>query len=669
MSLSEPAVDPAVDEGRQRRQASRAELSALASGCAPAVDAIPRIMEWLADTTGALAWSVWLPQRDAAPGFARGLERIGIRRPAQQQQHARLAAALRGATRIIPPRAEIAEGIANPTRAALVYTSAAAGEGAPLTLEIAIDPERSREAQREALHWLQEGAQALAIQAKNRRFAELQQRDGLWRRIDEFSKQVHRRLELAPIAHTAANETCRLLACDRASVVLRRGERYVVAAVSGVDVCDRRSPSLIRLAALCRGVCAAGEAFWWAGEEGEAEPQLDQLLGDYLDVSAAKVVGVTPIFPPRGDQPPEPGEPTGDARPLGALVVESFDQPPEGTMRLQAGVEALIEHVSIAVAAGVACSRVPGFAALRRLTSTDWAERARSWSRLRLAAAIAAAVVVALIVIPAPLSVWCEGRLKPPLARMFAPQNCVVETVHVAHGDDVTAGDPLVALRSDELTEEYQRLDGQLRAVEQEMVAQERRRNDADLRPGERTEVMARISELEVESDYLRRSLALRGDELQSLIVRAPTDGRVVTWNLRDRLRSRPLQRGQRMLEIAEQDGEWTVELAVSERRLAEVQSAATRRGEPLAVDLVLADDHRRRFTGRLVELEQRAEASAGSGGGVLAAVVAFDEPPPAEWLRADVSASGRVKCGWRPLGQVLFGRAAAALRGFLFRL
>ena len=44
---------------------------------------------------------------------------------------------------------------------------------------------------------------------------------------------VHQKLESRETAYTIANEGRRLIGCDRVTVVLRKGGRYVVEAISG----------------------------------------------------------------------------------------------------------------------------------------------------------------------------------------------------------------------------------------------------------------------------------------------------------------------------------------------------------------------------------------------------------------------------------------------------
>lgn len=628
-------------------------------------------MDLVAGTSFALAWAVWRSSSPEQPAFSQRLDQIGLRRPQQLQRHAKLAASLRGADRIVPPLAEIDEGIANPTRTVLVFSGAAERDGAVTLLELALPADATRDHQHEALQLLHEAAQTIASQARARKLADLQQRDGLWRRLDDFAKQVHQNLDLDLAAHTIANETARLLKCDRATVVLRRGARWIPSAVSGVDFVDRRSPSVLRLADLCAGVGATNSPLWSDGRGEDLEPQLEQLLGDYLDVSAAKYIGVVPISAPLSPETAAEDvarKPTSTP-PLGAIVVEAFESPGDEAQRLRAGVEALLDHIALALGSAVACARIPGFAWLRRLTSSDWVERARSWSRLKIAAGVAAVALAVLIMVPAPSAVWCEGRLAPQVARVFAPQNCVVEQVHVRHGDHVDAGTLLVTLRSDDLIDAVNRISGELATNEEDLRMQQSRRRGDNLSAREEDAAIARIRELEVKQAALRESLAIRQRELEALQIHSPVAGRVITWGVHDRLHNRPLQRGQRLLEIADEAGEWTTELQINERRLAEVQRVFRSGERPVAVDLALANDHRRRVMGRLVALDSRAESPPGESGGTVAARVEFDEPPPEDLLRADVGVAGRIRCGWRPLGYVLLGRVVSAARGFLFRI
>ena len=62
-----------------------------------------------------------------------------------------------------------------------------------------------------------------------------------WSRFEQFVRRVHAGLDLRRTAYTIVNEGRLLLECDRVSLVVRRGRRYRLTAVSGVDTPNRRA--------------------------------------------------------------------------------------------------------------------------------------------------------------------------------------------------------------------------------------------------------------------------------------------------------------------------------------------------------------------------------------------------------------------------------------------
>ena len=180
----------------------------------------------------------------------------------------------------------------------------------------------------------------------------------------------------------------------------------------------------------------------------------------------------------------------------------------------------------------------------------------------------------------------------------------------------------MLTLHSSELLDAVNRLSGEMAAVDEELSAQRNRRRDDDLNRREEEAAIARVRELEVKRAALQESLAVRTRELAALEVRSPVAGRVITWGVDENLLNRPLQRGQRLLEIDKEGGEWTTELLVNERRLPEVRRALRTAGRPIPVLLALANDHRSRTKGKLVALDSRAEASGDGSPRTVAARV-----------------------------------------------
>ena len=57
----------------------------------------------------------------------------------------------------------------------------------------------------------------------------------------------------------------------------------------------------------------------------------------------------------------------------------------------------------------------------------------------------------------------------------------------------------------------------------------------------------------------MKKQLELLDQKKEKLQIRSPIDGRVVTWNVEDRLLDRPVNRGENLLEVADptRTGSW----------------------------------------------------------------------------------------------------------------
>ncbi len=131
---------------------------------------------------------------------------------------------------------------------------------------------------------------------KSRKLRHFSDRQSMWAKIDQFSKEIHNSLDVRDTAYTIANEGRRLIGCDRVSVTVTQGHKQVVEAVSGQDTMDTRSNIVTMLRDLATRVCATGEPLWYNGSMQDLPPQVEHALEDYVDESHTKSLAVLPLF-------------------------------------------------------------------------------------------------------------------------------------------------------------------------------------------------------------------------------------------------------------------------------------------------------------------------------------------------------------------------------------
>ncbi len=101
-----------------------------------------------------------------------------------------------------------------------------------------------------------------------------------------------------------------------------------------------------------------------------------------------------------------------------------------------------------------------------------------------------------------------------------------------------------------------------------------------------------RIENLEVQRAVLEKIT-------ESMRVKSPIDGEIVTWDLQRKLENRAISRGTQLLEIAQVKGKWLLEIDLPIQRLGHVRRAIKSQLTPdLRVSFILASDTGRRFSG-----------------------------------------------------------------------
>jgi hypothetical protein len=162
-------------------------------------------------------------------------------------------------------------------------------------------------------------------------------------------------------------------------------------------------------------------------------------------------------------------------------------------------------------------------------------------------------------------------------------------------------------------------------------------------------------------------------DEKEKMLeVRSPIDGRVVTFNLEERLKGRHVNKGENLFEVADPSGDWELEVLMPEYRMGHVAKAWTSTNGDLPVTFFLATSPEDKLHGKVEEIHRSAEIRGEDGNTVLVRV-SFDQ----QALRAindnpkiGAGATAKVHCGHRAIGYVWFHDVVDFVRAkILFRI
>ncbi len=479
-----------------------------------------------------------------------------------------------------------------------------------------------------------------------------------------LARDAGRTLDLHETAYAVANEGRSAIGCDRLNVLVVRGNRCRLLATSGVSRIERRSGAARRLEQVATLVRRTDEAALYTDGVCDALPPIADALEQHAEESHARQIAAVPLhrYVSVREQDETVGQKAKAKRSQRAefvLVAEHFDGRGFEPTRL---VE-VSEACSSALYSAWEFDRLPFGWLLRPLGTAKQQLTAHLPRTVFLLAGIAA-TITALVLVPADFTVEAAGTLEPVVQRdVFAPRSGLVEEVLVSHGATVKQGEPLVRMRDPELELEIKRVDGNLETAGRQLDAVRATRTNRAIRetkPTDAYRLSAEERELQQQLTNLRHELELLEAERNSLLVTAPIAGRVLTWDISQRLAARPIERGQVLMSVADLSQDWQLELDVPDDRIGYVLAAQQKLEPALPVRFRLNSDDREQHEGHVAEICQTASVEESPGTSATPSVlvkVALDRLELSDTarkeLRPGVTARAQIDCGKAPLGYV----------------
>ncbi|GEM_PF-5862745 len=482
--------------------------------------------------------------------------------------------------------------------------------------------------------------------------------------------QFHKSLHPREVASTIANDSRVLLNLDRVAVLVRRGRQYRTLAVSGSSQVHRRANSIQALERLVKKVAVTGDILEHAGSE-ELPPQLQIALDDYLDLSSVDRLRIIPLFAEEdsiGDLDAAERK-LLDRRPLGAIVLEriSSGTSEEGLAAIP-DATVLATHAAIAMRNAEETNRI--FLLSARQTLGKLFQRGRRLLALAIGLVVIS-IVAAFSLIQVEHYVVVKGTLQPITRQhLFAPHDGVVQTIHIQHGDQVDAGALVITLQNAELERQLeetisqiQTLGRRLAAVRATRLSGSRNRSAARNSGGSELPFDAMAGEeqqLVVELDGLEKQHALLTEQIEELQIRCPLAGQIVSWDIQQRIGSRPVQRGHQLLTVADTSDNWMLELELADEDVGVVAIARQQQTTPLNVEYALAIEPEQAYTARLTRIAEAAVENE-QGRMIVPAEVAVDRGVKHP-RRVGAEVRAKVYCGRRSLGASWFSDVMQAI-------
>jgi multidrug efflux pump subunit AcrA (membrane-fusion protein) len=663
---STPEIEP-TDETWSHIEALVEEIAALAKTNLGDAAFYGELLDRAVLATTAIGGAVWLQgPGDLRLAYQVNFERVGLAGSSQaERQHGQLLhVVLRsGQSRLAPPQSggEIGPEAGNPGDCLLVLAPVVVDGQSVAVIELFHQPTPDAGVRRGYLRFLETLAELAVEHHTSAHLRELRRRETLWERFTQFTLQIHARLDLRSTAFAIANEGRRLIDCDRVSVLIRRGRKYRVAAISGVDSVNRRAASVRRLEQLARVASAADEPLWYDESSQELPPQIERPLVEYIDQSHARMLALLPLLPPES-------APSADRRRLGVLVVEHFAA--EHAEGIRPRTDAVCLHSETALQNALEFKNLPLMPLMRGLARLRWLTRLRQlpWTLLVLAAVVGGAA--ALVLTPADFSIEVRGELQPALRRdVFASADGVVSEILVEHGSPVAAGQPIARLKNEELDFESTRLMGELKTAQKRLDSIQAKRLKAEFaddeeRRAEAYELTAEEEELKVLLASLDAQQKVLDRRREQLTIVSPIDGQVLTWDVRGLLESRPVTRGQTLLTVADVKGPWVLELDLPDDDTGHVLAAEDEQQQKLSVVYFLAPEPGVERAGKVQQIALATEADDQQDAAVRV-VVAINTGDQGKF-RPGTKATAKIDCGRRALGYVWFHELYDAIQSKL---
>lgn len=458
-----------------------------------------------------------------------------------------------------------------------------------------------------------------------------------------------------------------MLRCDRVTLLRRLGRRWKVIEVSGVTKIHRHSVTIKAIEASCQTLLGPGESVLYPSDQERSESEelaIDQLL-DATGATTFLLVLLENEDSSAKSNTSVRASKTSKVSEF-ALLCERF----EGEYLS----ESTLLPTEVRRSVGVAMENWKTFQSVPLVRLQARLGRSLGVSyKWKLAAAFCILALLPTVLDLIPMRMWTDatGHLALPQSRnIFAPSSATVMQVHVKHGQIVDAGEILLTLESSQILQLQQDLIGQIQTLQKQLVAQKSkqlnstgagsirasgaapRASDSNLN---QLEVHAAVQQIEASLVNLEQQLELVNNDIAKLEVKSPFRGRIVTWDIQERLHQRPVGIGDWLMtiepEIVEQ---WRIELELSPKSVAALNGSSHSVETP-TIRFRLATAPEQEWSGKLTHVGIVSQASQTYGTAIPAEAI-IDSSPDA---MSPVFQSGSevkvlVDCGPSTLWKVL---------------
>lgn len=705
--MNEPKVDVnTIEQTRRQIQRLFEEVSRLSELDLPPADYFGEFLKRVLTALAAPAGAVWMrtPQGNLQLQFQVNLQQLGLNRSeeARQSHDELLRLAFQQPRPIhLPPQsfAGQADGGAtapgNPTDCILLLVPIQVENQVDGLLEVWQSPDRNPAAINGFMQFMTEMSGLASRFLRNRKMRQMEQQQGLWGQLENFSRQIHSSLNPTEVAYLVANEGRRLIDCDRVSVGLRWGKKKcTVEAVSGADVVEKRSNLVQLMKKLFDRVLVWNEKLVYTGTKDDTlPPDILAALDAYLGESNSKLLVVQPLR----DEREKDKDGKEIKKPARSIIMMECFEPTTAPDQLVARVDVIGKHAASALYNSMEHKRIPFRFLWAPLAKVQEGLGGKARAITFLVVLGLAALTAALIFVPMMLQVDSTGQLLPEeRVLLYSPVKGFVQAVAINDSRIVNPEEDIILIRDQETFEALSKLDSEISTMEAELQVIEGRINNARASnlPDDqvRTLTFEKVSR-EVALKYKRREREERlqwanvqRDRLGSFWLKAPRfdeDRRaargdvagsprwtVLTADFKETLPRRPVDPKEPLLRLGNVDGNWEIELKIPQKHIGQVLNAYSYlKTDVIDVELIVKSEPTKKYLGKLRRDKISSEAmphqteNNESEPVVLAWVriepIDGDIPPdrqvPRELMLTGTEVKARLSCGRHAMGYSLF--------------
>ena len=647
-------------------------------------EVLPKIVTALAAVGGAL-WTV--DDRGALSlGYQVNMQELRLGESEESaKKHSRLLYKMLQSSEeglLVMPRSgsEGDDEAGNPTDYLLVFAPVRTELEVVGLIEVAQRADTGPVAQKGYVKFIGQMGGVVADYYKNRQLRNFAERQNLWTLLEEFTRTIHKTLDIRETAYTVVNEGRRLIECDRVSIAINRGGKSIITAVSGQDMVDKRSTTVKLLGKLATAVVRCNEPVWYTGDTSDFAPQVEKAVEDYVDESHTKMIAVFPLTKVKLEEVPEEDIAAREKPepPFGALIVEQIEDSriPE---RMKKRVEIVSDHACSALGNSMDHNSVFLMPVWRTIGKSKVLVTARMLPKTGSVLLGILAVILMLIFVPWDFNMWCDGALEPDDRRFAYPgiEGKIIE-IYVDHDDTVQKGDILAVMENIPLEVQEAELLGKRAQLASQLDNAMKINNDPQTPPDQRQQVIGEIKVILGQQKTNDETLEWLRIQKADLVIKAPISGSILSIDVKKNFLGLPVTRGTPFVEIADTDRKkpWKLELDMPEKRMGHVIDYRNylRSQDPnaqLEVEFILASNPNVTYHGKVETIHDRFEVLGEAGGGntvrIKATITDQDRLP--DELRPGTSCRAKIKCGKQPLGYALFHEAIAFFqRQIVFR-